>query len=71
MTSSLSNLDRNNMALYKLDDFNLEYRDAVGRDEIKVLDVYTDKDDEKVGSVKNILVDAAGSFRYLVFDMDF
>lgn len=47
------------MVLYKLEDFDKDYQDAVGRDEIKGLDVYTDKDDEKVGTVKNILVDEA------------
>ncbi len=59
------------MVLYKLEDFDPKYQDAVGRDEIKGLDVYTDKDDEKVGSVKNILVDEAGRFRYLVVDTGF
>ncbi|MEH2142173.1 hypothetical protein [Nostoc sp.] len=42
------------MVLYKLEDFDKDYQDAVGRDEIKGLDVYADKDDEKVGTVKNI-----------------
>ena len=59
------------MVLYKLKDFDPDYQDAVGRDEIIGLDVYTDKDDEKVGSVKNILVDEAGRFRYLVVDTGF
>lgn len=59
------------MVLYKLEDFDQNYQDAVGRDEIKGLDVYADKDDEKVGTVKNILVDEAGRFRYLVVDTGF
>ena len=59
------------MVLYKLENFDSKYQDAVGRDEIKGLDVYTDKDDEKVGSVKEILVDEAGRFRYLVVDTGF
>ena len=59
------------MALYKLEDFDPKYQDAVGRDEIKGLDVYTDKDDEKAGTVKNILVDEAGRLRYLVVDTGF
>jgi uncharacterized protein (TIGR02271 family) len=59
------------MVLYKLEDFDSEYQDAVGRDEIKGLDVYTDKDDEKVGSVKEILVDESGRLRYLVVDTGF
>ncbi len=59
------------MVLYKLEDFDKDYQDAVGRDEIKGLDVYTDKDDEKVGIVKNILVNEASRFRYLVVDTGF
>jgi hypothetical protein len=59
------------VALHKLEDFDPKYQDAVGRDEIKGLDVYTDKDDEKAGTVKNILVDEAGRFRYLVVDTGF
>lgn len=58
------------MVLYKLEDSNLEYRDAVSRDQIKGLDVYISKDDE-IGTVKNILVDEAGRFQYLVVDPDF
>lgn len=59
------------MVLYRLKDFDPDYQDAVGRDDIVGLDVYTDQDDEKVGSVKNILVDEAGRFRYLVVDTGF
>lgn len=59
------------MVLYRLKDFDPKYQDAVGGDEIVGLDVYADIDDEKVGSVKGILVDEAGRFRYLVIDTDF
>jgi uncharacterized protein YrrD len=59
------------MVLYRLKDFDPDYQDAAGRDDIVGLDVYTDQDDEKVGSVKNILVDEAGRFRYLVVDTGF
>ena len=58
------------MVLYKLEDFDLNYRDTFG-DEIKGYDVYADRNDEKIGSVKNILVDESGHFRYLVVDTGF
>ena len=59
------------MVLYKLEDFDPTYRDSFGGDEIKGYDVYADKTDEKIGSVKNILVDESGHFRYLVVDTGF
>nr|WP_317110620.1 PRC-barrel domain-containing protein [Chroococcidiopsis sp. SAG 2025] len=71
MIFNLNNSNRNNIVLYKLEHFDPKYQDAIGRDEIKGLDVYTDKDDEKVGTVKNILVDEAGRFRYLVIETGF
>jgi len=58
------------MVLYKLEDFDPNYRDTFG-DEIKGYDVYADRTDEKIGSVKNILVDESGHFRYLVVDTGF
>ncbi len=58
------------MVLYKLEDFDPNYRDSFG-DEIKGYDVYADRTDEKIGSVKNILVDESGHFRYLVVDTGF
>jgi uncharacterized protein (TIGR02271 family) len=58
------------MVLYKLEDFDSNYRDTFG-DEIKGYDVYADRNDEKIGSVKNILVDESGHFRYLVVDTGF
>jgi uncharacterized protein (TIGR02271 family) len=58
------------MVLYKLEDFDPNYRDTFG-DEIKGYDVYADRKDEKIGSVKNILVDESGHFRYLVVDTGF
>ncbi|BAZ08474.1 hypothetical protein NIES4071_02790 [Calothrix sp. NIES-4071] len=50
------------MLFYKLEDFNKDYLDAAGSNQIIGLDVYTDKDDQKVGTVKNILVDEVGRF---------
>jgi uncharacterized protein (TIGR02271 family) len=60
------------MVLYKLEDVSADYR---GTDfdnyEIRDFDVYSDINDEKVGTVKNILVDDTGRFRYLVVDTGF
>ncbi len=56
------------MALYKLDEYNLNYNDEIfdGND-IKNFDVYAD--DDRVGSVVNILVDENdGRFRYFIID---
>lgn len=60
------------MALYKLRDFAADYRDAdFDNYEIRDFDVYSDINNEKVGNVKDILVDDAGRFRYLVVDTGF
>ncbi|WP_414565064.1 MULTISPECIES: DUF2382 domain-containing protein [unclassified Anabaena] len=60
------------MALYKLRDFAGDYRDAdFDNYEIRDFDVYSDISNEKVGTVKDILVDDAGRFRYLVVDTGF
>ncbi|BAZ20680.1 PRC-barrel domain-containing protein [Kalymmatonema gypsitolerans NIES-4073] len=59
------------MVLYKLEDFDANYQGSFGGDDIKGYDVYSDRDDEKVGTVKNILVDESGHFRYLVVDTGF
>ncbi|MEH1804357.1 DUF2382 domain-containing protein [Nostoc sp.] len=60
------------MALYKLEDFAGNYGDAdFDSYEVRDLDVYSDIDDDKVGTVKHILVDESGHFRYLVVDTGF
>lgn len=59
------------MVLYKLEEFDPNYQDAFDGDDIKNYDVYSDIDDDKIGSVKNIMVDEAGRFRYLVVDTGF
>ena len=59
------------MALYKLDEYNPNYNDEIfeGND-IKSFDVYAD--DDRVGSVANILVDENdGRFRYFIIDTGF
>jgi uncharacterized protein (TIGR02271 family) len=61
------------MALYKIHDFNPNYRDvAFGGEDIKGLDVYAGANtEEKVGTVYDALVDENGRFRYLVIDTGF
>lgn len=52
------------MALYRIKDFDPNYRDHLDDGDIKDLDLYSG--DEKVGSVDDVLVDDEGRFRYLV-----
>jgi len=59
------------MALYKVEDFDPNYRDTFQGDEIKGLGVYAEGTDEKIGSVSDVLVDDQGHFRYLVVDLGF
>jgi uncharacterized protein (TIGR02271 family) len=59
------------MVLYKLEEFDENYQDAFGGDDLKGYDVYSTVDDDKIGTVKNIIVDEAGCFRYLVVDTGF
>lgn len=57
------------MALYKIADFNPRYReDAFEGKDIKGFDVYAGETEQKVGTVKDVLVDDSGRFRYLVID---
>ncbi|MBD2773663.1 DUF2382 domain-containing protein [Iningainema tapete] len=59
------------MALYKITDFDPNYRDTFQGNDIKGLGVYTEGNDEKIGTVSEILVDEEGRFRYLVVDLGF
>lgn len=59
------------MALYKLEDFDSDYRRTFDDKDIKGLGVYTEGTDEKIGSVNDVLVDDEGHFRYLVVDLGF
>jgi uncharacterized protein (TIGR02271 family) len=59
------------MSLYKLADFDPQYRDTFDGQEIKGLGVYTEGTDEKIGNVHDVLVDDDGHFRYLVVDLGF
>jgi len=60
------------MALYKLEEFADNYGDSdFDNYNINNFDVYSDIDNDKVGTVKHILVDDSGRFRYLVVDTGF
>lgn len=52
------------MALYKIKDFDPDYRNHFDGDDVKDLDLYNG--DQKIGSVNDVLVDEEGRFRYLV-----
>lgn len=54
------------MALYKIKDFDPDYRNHFDGQDIKDLDLYSG--DQKVGSVNDVLVDEEGRFRYLVIN---
>ncbi|MBE9181570.1 DUF2382 domain-containing protein [Oculatella sp. LEGE 06141] len=54
------------MALYKIKDFDPDYRQHFDDKDILGFDLYSG--DEKVGSVDNLLVDEAGNFRYFVIN---
>ncbi|MBE9238733.1 DUF2382 domain-containing protein [Anabaena aphanizomenioides LEGE 00250] len=55
------------MPLYKLEEFDPNYRETFGGDDIKTLNLYTEGGTE-VGAVADALVDENGRFRYLVID---
>ncbi|MBD2435667.1 DUF2382 domain-containing protein [Nostoc sp. FACHB-110] len=59
------------MSLYKLHDFDPDYKDSFEGNDIKGLGVYTEGTDEKIGTVNDVLVDDEGHFRYLVVDLGF
>ncbi len=59
------------MALYKLEDFDVDYKSSFDGNDIKGLGVYTEGSDEKIGSVSDALVDEEGHFRYLIVDLGF
>ncbi|MBD2448530.1 DUF2382 domain-containing protein [Nostoc sp. FACHB-152] len=58
------------MPLYKLEEFDPQYRETFSGDDVKSLDLYTEGG-VKVGSVADALVDQDGRFRYLVIETDF
>ncbi|MGA9379863.1 MAG: DUF2382 domain-containing protein [Phormidium sp.] len=61
------------MALAKIENFYPNYRDELfDGEDVKGLDVYADGSDEKIGTIKDVLVDdQSGRFRYFVVDTGF
>ncbi|WP_193194279.1 DUF2382 domain-containing protein [Nostoc sp. MG11] len=58
------------MALVKIADFDPNYHENFDENDIKGMDIYTDRD-EKIGTVSDVLVDEEGLFRYFVVDLGF
>ncbi|MEG4626502.1 DUF2382 domain-containing protein [Microcoleus sp. w1-18aA5] len=57
------------MLLYKIEDFNPNYRQAAFEDDdIKGLDVYGGSTDDKIGTIDTVLVDETGRCRYFVVE---
>jgi uncharacterized protein (TIGR02271 family) len=54
------------MALHRIKDFDPDYRNHFEEHDIKGLDLYSNN--EKIGSVDDILVDDEGQFRYLIIN---
>ncbi|MGQ4649590.1 DUF2382 domain-containing protein [Lyngbya aestuarii] len=60
------------MPLFKIRDFNPNYREeAFSGEDVKGLDVYAGRTNDKIGSIDDVLVDDTGRFRYLVIDTGF
>jgi uncharacterized protein (TIGR02271 family) len=55
------------MPLHKIADFDHNYKETFGGEDVKGLDLYTEGD-RKIGPVVDVLVDDEGRFRYLVID---
>ncbi len=58
------------MPLHKLANFEPNYQEVFGGDDVKALELYT-QGGVRVGSVADALVDDDGRFRYLVIDTSF
>ena len=55
------------MALLRIKDFDPDYTNSFGDDDIHGYDVYTQNTEEKIGTFDDILVDEdSGQFRYLL-----
>ncbi|AFY87975.1 MULTISPECIES: DUF2382 domain-containing protein [Chroococcidiopsis] len=59
------------MPLLSISDFDTDYQRTFEGNDIKGMDVYGEGDGEKFGTVKDILVDEQGNFRYFVIDVGF
>jgi len=58
------------MPLHKLEDFDPNYRETFGGDDIKSMKLYTEGGEE-IGTLQDVLVDPEGHFRYLVINTGF
>jgi uncharacterized protein (TIGR02271 family) len=58
------------MPLHKIADFDPNYQQTFDGDDIKGLEVYTDEE-QKVGTVTDVLLDNEGQFRYLAIEYRF
>jgi uncharacterized protein (TIGR02271 family) len=59
------------MVLHKLTAFDPNFPETFQEHDIKGLGVYTDINNEKIGTVSDVLVDEEGHFRYLIVDLGF
>ena len=57
------------MPLHKLQEFDPNYQETFGGEDVKSMDLYTEGG-QKVGKVADALVDPEGRFRYLVIEVD-
>ncbi|MEB3308904.1 MAG: DUF2382 domain-containing protein [Snowella sp.] len=57
------------MYLMKIKDFNPNYKQEIfGGEDVVGFDAYTDVNNEKIGTIHDILVDESGRLRYIVID---
>jgi hypothetical protein len=59
------------MALVKIKDFDPNYKEAFSGHDIKGMSVYSEVNDEKIGTINDLLVDEQGYFRYFIVDLGF
>lgn len=59
------------MPLLKIKDLDPNYTETFGGTDLKGSSVYSDSNNEKIGTVDDILVDESGEFRYFVVDLGF
>lgn len=57
------------MAFLRIEDFDQNYKDAFDGKDIIGWELYSDIQEEKIGSISDILVDESGHFRYFVVDL--
>lgn len=57
------------MPLQRIGEFNPDYTQDLQGNDLKGMSVYTQGNNEKIGSVSDVVVDHDGKFRYLVLDL--